>query len=269
MLLFKAKLLHIKVLFLQQQRIKQCFWGWCFFCFTALPRQHWLPGMAQHSPGWDVIALCWSMKVLYGGTGRQGQRKPQPRTTVVQGLPLPQSPPVCLPQALVCLWCPAAGWGALWPRGVPKARAQLLAWGRATVSWSALGLACLKTSGWVFPAFCTGQLCQLWAFLFKMLLISAAELHGGKHSLKTAHVCRRESLKGGKKELVWGFAWTLRQGSFTCYSPQAWLVLHWLPLLFPHPRLLRGFQFANKACVMLGAAVLSTAIHGAVRSSQF
>lgn len=139
------------------------------------------------------------MKVLYGGTGRQGQRKPQPRTTVVQGLPLPQSPPVCLPQALVCLWCPAAGWGALWPRGVPKARAQLLAWERATVSWSALGLACLKTSSWVFPAFCTGQLCQLWAFLFKMLLISAAELHGGKHSLKTAHVCRRESLKGGEK----------------------------------------------------------------------
>lgn len=170
---------------------------------------------------------------------------------------------------LVCLWCPSSGWGALWPRGVPKGRAQLLAWGRAVVSWSALGLACLKTSSRMFPVLCTGQLCQFWAFLVKMLLISAAELHGGKRSLKSAHVCRREGLKGGEKELVWGFAWTLRQGSFTCYSPQAWLVLHWLPLLFPHPRLLRGFQFANKACVMLGAAVLSTAIHGAVRSSQF
>lgn len=99
MLLFKAKLLHIKVLFLQQQWIKKCFWGWCFFCFAALPKQCWLPGMARHSPCWDVIALCWSMKVVYGGTGRQGQRKPQPRTSVVRGLPLPQSPPMCLPLA--------------------------------------------------------------------------------------------------------------------------------------------------------------------------
>lgn len=75
--------------------------------------------------------------------------------------------------------------------------------------------------------------------------------------------------KRGKKELVWGFAWTLLQGLFTCCSPQAWLALHWLPLLFPHPRQRRGFQFANKACVVLGAAFLSTAIHGAVKSSQF
>lgn len=273
MLLFKAKLLHIKVLFLQQQWIKKRFWGWCFFCFAALPKQYWLPGMAQHSPCWDVIALCWSMKVVYGGTGRhrgrdRGSHSQEPQW--YRASPCLKAHLCACPwPGLVCLWCLSIGWGALWTGGVPKARAQLPAWGWATVSWSALGLACLKTSSWVFPVLCTGQLFQFGAFLVKMLLISAAELHGGKRSLKTAHVCRREGLKGGEKELLWGSAWTLRQGSFTCYSPQAWLVLCWLPLLFPHPRLLRGFQFANKACVMLGAAVLSTAIHGAVRSSQF
>lgn len=186
--------------------------------------------------------------------------------------PAPASKPTCVP-APGLAWC-ACGVLLLagelcGPEECQKARTQLPAWGRATVAWSALGLTCVQTGSWMFPVLCTGQLCHLREFLVQMLLISAAELHGRKRSLKTAHVCRRESLKGGKKELVWGFAWTLRQGSFTCYSPQAWLVLCWLPLLCPHPRLLRGFQFANKACVMLGAAVLSTAIHGAVRSSQF
>lgn len=123
MLLFKAELLHIKVLFLQQQRINKCFWGWCFFCFAALPKQFWLPGMAQHSPCWDVIALCWSMKVVYGDTGRQGQRKSQPRTRVLQGHPLPQSPPVCLPLAWLGVPVVSCRWlGSLWPGGVPKSK---------------------------------------------------------------------------------------------------------------------------------------------------
>lgn len=123
MLLFKAKLLHIKVLFLQQQRIKKHFWGWCFFCFAALPKQFWLPGMAQHLPRWDVIALCWSMKVVYGGSGRQGQRKPQPRTTVVRASPCLRAHLCACPwPGLVCLWCSAAGWGALWREGVPKSK---------------------------------------------------------------------------------------------------------------------------------------------------
>lgn len=72
---------------------------------------------------------------------------------------------------------------------------------REPLSWwdgqhVALGLACLKTSGGALAVLCAGQ---LWAFLGKMLLISAAGLHGGKRSLKTALVCRKKSLKRGKK----------------------------------------------------------------------
>lgn len=144
--------------------------------------------------------------MVYRDTGRQGQRSHSQEPQWYGPFPCLKAHLCACPwPGLVCLWCPAAGWGALWPGGVPKARTRLLAQGRATVSWSACcprSTRCVKTSSWVFPVLCTGQLCQLWAFLVKMLLISAAELHGGKHSLKTAHVCRRESLKGGKKELV-------------------------------------------------------------------
>lgn len=121
--------------------------------------------------------------------------------------PPPASKPTCVP-APGLAWCacgvpPLAGelcgpeecqkqGHSCLHRGEPQCHGQRVA----------LGLACVKTSSWVFPVLCTGQLCQLWAFLVKMLLISAAELHGGKRSLKTAHVCRRESLKGWKKELV-------------------------------------------------------------------
>lgn len=61
--------------------------------------------------------------MVYGDTGRQGQRKSQPRTRVLQGHPLPQSPPVCLPLAWLGVPVVSCRWlGSLWPGGVPKSK---------------------------------------------------------------------------------------------------------------------------------------------------
>lgn len=58
----------------------------------------------------------------------------------------------------------------------------------------------LNTSCGAFPLLCTGLLCQLQALLMTVVLISPAQLHGGKRTLKSVHIYKRKTLKEGEKK---------------------------------------------------------------------